>query len=826
MGLASSLSTALTGLQAAETVIDVAGNNLANSNTVGFKASEAQFATQFLQTQSLGSGPTANSGGTNPRQIGLGTQVAEITPDFGQGTIQISANTSDLAIEGEGFFMVEGPTGEPLYTRNGIFKTNSDNELVTITGNRLLGHGIDEDFQIEPTTLVPLTIPLGETAVAQATQNVFLEGAFIPTGDVANQAEIIQSSVLGDGIAPRPATGSTPAPASLPAPATTTAASSATPGALAPGATYRYRFTFVDAAGKESMPSATTVPPGASPAATVGVGQSAITLSNIPSDTTTTPYTTVRIYRTTNGGSTYQALADVPAGTASYTDTTADGGLGAALDSTSLTGSYSYYVTFYKSTGEESRPSPLTNSVQVTDNRVHLTNLPTPPAVPPGGGFPAYDKIRIYRNTTGDSNSFYLVDTVDVGDDYTDAKLDSVISSEDPLVNPTFKELDPDGPRMASNTLLVNLVKRTGSGQGIGYSPVFEEGTLSFAGSKGGRDLSAKTFTITSTTTAQDLVDFMTDSMGIQGSTDDPVNAIPGSALEGSATIVSAGGSIDNGRFVFVGNNGTANAIDVPLGAFHLATPTGTTNPQLDFGSVQDAKGESVTTSFPAYDSLGIPVEVRLTAVMESRDGTGVTYRWFADSGDNDPVSGTDISVGTGLITFDGEGNVVDVTNSTVSVDRANVPSSSPLEFELDFSAISGLASGKSTLAASRQDGSGPGTLSSYIVGEDGLIRGVFSNGVTRDLGQIRMARFANPAGLEQRGENMFAAGVNSGLAIEGNPGEQGIGDIIAGATELSNTDVGKSLIDLILASTQYRSNTRVITSAQQLFDELLNLRR
>ena len=73
---------------------------------------------------------------------------------------------------------------------------------------------------------------------------------------------------------------------------------------------------------------------------------------------------------------------------------------------------------------------------------------------------------------------------------------------------------------------------------------------------------------------------------------------------------------------------------------------------------------------------------------------------------------------------------------------------------------------------------------------------------------------------------SMFAAGVNSGLAIEGNPGEQGIGDIIAGAVELSNTDVGKSLIDLILASTQYRSNTRVITSAQQLFDELLNLRR
>ena len=87
MGLASALSTALTGLTAAETTIDVVGNNVANSNTVAFKSSEAVFSSQFLQTQGLGSAPTADRGGTNPRQIGLGTKVAEITPDFTQGTI-------------------------------------------------------------------------------------------------------------------------------------------------------------------------------------------------------------------------------------------------------------------------------------------------------------------------------------------------------------------------------------------------------------------------------------------------------------------------------------------------------------------------------------------------------------------------------------------------------------------------------------------------------------------------------------------------------------------------------------------------------------------
>src|SRR5262245_6596061 len=129
MGLASALSTALTGMTASETTIDVVGNNVSNSNTVGFKASEAVFATQFLQTQSLGSSPTGFSGGTNPRQVGLGSSVAEITPDFSQGTIEISANPSDLAIQGDGFFIVEGNQGAQAYTRNGIFKTNAQNEL-------------------------------------------------------------------------------------------------------------------------------------------------------------------------------------------------------------------------------------------------------------------------------------------------------------------------------------------------------------------------------------------------------------------------------------------------------------------------------------------------------------------------------------------------------------------------------------------------------------------------------------------------------------------------------------------------------------------------
>jgi flagellar hook protein FlgE len=272
---------------------------------------------------------------------------------------------------------------------------------------------------------------------------------------------------------------------------------------------------------------------------------------------------------------------------------------------------------------------------------------------------------------------------------------------------------------------------------------------------------------------------------------------------------------------------GEQNALDIDLSAFQLSVGGGPAEQvSLPFASSQTANGEGTATDFVVYDSLGISLPVRITTVLESKSSSGTTYRWFADSPDNDPAAGVGTAVGTGVITFDGEGNMVSASESNISIDRENIASMQPLEFELDFSQISGLAEETSSLNAVRQDGSGAGTLSNFIITESGSIVGVFSNGVSRDLGQVRLARFANNTGLEQVGENLYATGVNSGLAIEGDPGENGIGTITAGAVELSNTDIGQNLIELILASTQYRGGARVITAVQQLFDELMALRR
>jgi flagellar hook protein FlgE len=831
MGLASALTTALTGMTAAETQIDVVGNNLANAQTVGFKASEAVFATQFLQTLGLGSAPTANSGGTNPRQTGLGTKVAEITPDFTQGTIEISSNPSDLAIQGDGFFVVQGTTGEQLFTRNGIFKTNADNELVTTTGNRLLGYGVDDNYDIQSTQLVPLTIPLGSAAVAQATQNVYLEGTLTPTGDVADTGAVAESGVLGSNSVPRPNLngdndfdGVAEAPpasidvSSVPNVSGTTVTTPET-GTLSDGAVYRYRIALVDNSGSETVAS-TQINVPALTDVDLTPNNNAVTLTNLPP---LGDYASYNIYRTTDGGSEFFLLDNTTSST--YTDDGSVALSSQALDDSTLNGNYTYLITFHRDGIEDSRPSVTFGPQSVVDGRIRLSDLPLPP--PSSPDYPDYDEIRIYRNLASDSSSFYLVKTLAPGEDFTDNRSDAQIAdlSGTTVDGDPNQLVDLDGPKADFSTRLVDVLRR----DGLTYENVFSEGTLTFAGRKGGRTLEGQTFEITSTTTLQDLTNFMEEALGIQLAQDDSANPIPGSVnnIPGETTALSQGITMQNGQIRVVSNNGVDNAIDFTLSSFQMRNSTGeVTNPNLGFGTVQEAVGQSAVSDFVVFDSLGVPVNVRLTLALESRTGSATTYRWFADSSDNDPLSGARVAVGTGLVSFDGEGNLINVSNNTISIDRRNSPAQSPLEFELDFSEVSGLAANSSSIAASRQDGSSTGTLTSYIIGEDGVIRGVFSSGVSRDLGQIVLARFGNPVGLEQRGENLFSTGVNSGLPVYGSPGEQGIGKIIAGAVELSNTDIGQNLIDLVLATTQYRGNSRVITAAQQLLEELLNIRR
>ena len=124
------------------------------------------------------------------------------------------------------------------------------------------------------------------------------------------------------------------------------------------------------------------------------------------------------------------------------------------------------------------------------------------------------------------------------------------------------------------------------------------------------------------------------------------------------------------------------------------------------------------------------------------------------------------------------------------------------------------------------QNGYGMGSLSSYTVGIDGVIRGSYDNGETRDLARVALARFQNPAGLTQLGGTMFQKSVNSGEAVVSPPTESGMGKIVPSSLEMSNVDLSEEFTDMIVTQRGFQANSRIITTSDEMIQELVNLKR
>lgn len=139
-----SMNSAISGMQSFQTMLDVIGNNIANVNTPGFKAQEVDFSDVMNQTLSGGSAPSTTQGGTNPRQVGLGTTVAAINTNFADGSPQSTGNSLDLALQGSGFFLVSPDGGATQYlTREGDFSLDSNDNLVLPNSTIALGYTVD-----------------------------------------------------------------------------------------------------------------------------------------------------------------------------------------------------------------------------------------------------------------------------------------------------------------------------------------------------------------------------------------------------------------------------------------------------------------------------------------------------------------------------------------------------------------------------------------------------------------------------------------------------------------------------------------------------------
>lgn len=176
-----SLYSGITGLQGSQTNMDVIGNNIANVNTVGFKASRVTFETALLQALRAARSPQNNVGGVNPMAVGLGTQIASIDKLMGQGSFQNTGKKTDLAIQGDGFFVVNNGSGN-FYTRAGNFSLDENGSLVQAgTGYKVMGwkSTVDPQGRRHVDTNQPIgeiKIAANETMGAKETQNIKVGG--------------------------------------------------------------------------------------------------------------------------------------------------------------------------------------------------------------------------------------------------------------------------------------------------------------------------------------------------------------------------------------------------------------------------------------------------------------------------------------------------------------------------------------------------------------------------------------------------------------------------------------------------------------------------
>jgi flagellar hook protein FlgE len=183
-----SLFSGVSGLKVHQTRMDVIGNNIANVNTAGYKSSRVTFQEALSQMIRVGTAPTEQRGGTNPQQVGLGVQLGSIDVKHTQGNVQSTGYATDLAIEGDGFFIIQNGDSY-LYTRAGMFgldrgvsgegdSTTAEGSLVSlVSGGRVMGYKADADGRIDPNSEIePLSISAAEDIKAKATDTVVFAG--------------------------------------------------------------------------------------------------------------------------------------------------------------------------------------------------------------------------------------------------------------------------------------------------------------------------------------------------------------------------------------------------------------------------------------------------------------------------------------------------------------------------------------------------------------------------------------------------------------------------------------------------------------------------
>ncbi len=280
----------------------------------------------------------------------------------------------------------------------------------------------------------------------------------------------------------------------------------------------------------------------------------------------------------------------------------------------------------------------------------------------------------------------------------------------------------------------------------------------------------------------------------------------------------------------------TSDALNIPVGSLSSVQPTTSLALSGNLSSTA-ASTDTWTSQATVYDSLGGAQTVTVQFLNHTSPPpaspappTGAQSSWdwavYAGSSATGSPLATSASSGSSPLFFDANGNIIPpgsgITN-TVSVPGGT--GANPAAVSLDFSSISQVSS-NSSVSEKSQNGFPPGSLSSFTIGQDGTITGTFTNGLTRSLGQVAIATFANPEGLSSTGGNQWQETANSGIARVSTPSQNGAGIVSAGFLEQSNVDMGTEFSNLIVTQTGFQANTKIVSTVDQMLQTLIAMKQ
>lgn len=849
-----SLWSGVSGLQAHQVAMDVEGNNISNVNTTGFKYSRADFGTMFSQTVKIATAPTDGRGGSNPLQIGLGVSVSSTTRIHSQGSVQTTDKNTDVAINGDGFFMVSDDGGLTRYlTRSGDFKLDAYGNFVNNAGFVVQGWNINWDNQTIDSSRSP--------------QNIFIDpGMHIPA---AKSTEVAIKANLNSG--------------------------------LNIGTSSRNLYAL------DSVHGWNTKTQRAEDENDTGTTQFYTTSKNAVEVTE----------KGVDAGSLFNAngtglnLREGQGIWVSYADAkfTTDRANGANVFDPNLTVAQQNNVIFWGNKDISVTLDINLNGVRIQNDNIrsldeaiaYINTFTAPTDTRDGTGVKAVKKADgsgiefVNDNADGTTDNMKNIDlTVNVGNsagERNTINYDANTGVFSPQGgNLTTAQNDTDWIAGAAqvgqpqNVKVVTAHKYIYSSNPVTIPPMINpDGGPAFQPNNGNRPTdpasanywdaiqgSLKNTTERTFRTTEDLRELLqrdarygVDYNG-SGIIDNATPTFDANDINQAVKVVVT----ENGNFA-ISNANETSTIPANAGAGANAATTNPKNMSFNITAYSNKQGtvstnDAFTKIFKAfdgplvignqikeseqlklsafsagleiYDSLGSKhtLEVQFVKQSTTQDGGNewqMIIRVPEPAEINTTGEGpTNIIVGTAR--FNNDGSLANYTPKTINFSPNNGAAPNQ-QIKLSFGTSGsndGLVSSNSasTLTGQATDGYTSGNLKpdAIRVDDKGNILGEFTNGKTFAVAKIAMASVANNSGLEEIGGNLFKVTANSGNIVVGEAGTGGRGEMKTSALEMSNVDLSRSLTELIIIQRGYQANSKTISTSDQMLQTLIQLKQ